>query len=49
MSDGKETEPGATDDNALERAKKNKKEKQDQLDKLFSDNKTGRYGKAIDA
>jgi len=50
MSDDTEkTEPGATDDDATERAKKNKKDKEDQLKKIFSDNKTGRYGKAIDA
>jgi hypothetical protein len=45
----KETEAGAVDDDATERAKKNRKKKQDQLDKLFSDNKSGRYGKSIDA
>jgi hypothetical protein len=50
MSDDTETtEPGATDDDALERAKENKRKKEEQLKKLFSDNKTGRYGKSIDA
>lgn len=47
MSD--KTEAGAVDDDATERAKKNKKAKEDQLKKIFSDNKTGRYGKCIDA
>jgi len=45
----KETTPGSVDHDAVEDAKKNKKKKQDMLDKLFSDNKSKRYGKAIDA
>jgi len=48
MPDNKDT-AGQMDDDATERAKKNKKKKQEMLDKIFSDNKTGRYGKAIDA
>ena len=38
----KKTKPGAVDDNAVERAKANKKKKQDQLQKIFDDNTTGR-------
>ena len=49
MSDDTEdTEAGSMDDDALERAKENKKKKEDQLSKIFADNKTGRYGKPID-
>ena len=40
----KNTDPGAVDDNATERAKKNEKDKQNQLRAIFDDNKTGRYG-----
>jgi len=47
MSD--DTEAGQVDDDAIERAKENKKKKEDQLSKIFADNKTGRYGKPIDA
>ena len=47
--DKNNTEPGAADDDALERAKENEKKKQDQLDKIFADNKSKRYSKAIDA
>ena len=49
MSEGEKTEAGSTDDDAIERAKENKKKKEEQLKQLFSDNKTGRYGKATDA
>jgi len=49
MSDDTETTEGAVDDDAIERAKENKRKKEEQLKKLFSDNKTGRYGKAVDA
>jgi len=38
------TQPGQVDDNATERAKKNKKAKEKQLKEIFSDNTTGRYG-----
>ncbi|MHC5062318.1 MAG: hypothetical protein ACYTFK_14790 [Planctomycetota bacterium] len=44
-----DTTPGSVDHDATEEAKKNKKKKEDQLKKIFSDNKTGRYGKSIDA
>ena len=47
--DTEDTEAGSMDDDALERAKENKKEKEDQLSKIFADNTTGRYGKPIDA
>ena len=47
--DTNDTEAGAMDDDALERAKENKKKKQDQLNKIFADNKSKRYGKAVDA
>ena len=46
MSD--DTEAGQVDDDAIERAKENKKKKEDQLSKIFADNTTGRYGKPID-
>ena len=49
MSENEDTDPGSVDDDALERAKENKKKKEDQLSKIFADNKTGRYGKPIDA
>ena len=42
MSD--ETEAGAMDDDAVKRAKANKKKKEKTLAEIFSDNKTGRYG-----
>ena len=38
------TQPGATDDDAAKRAKKNKKDKEKALKDIFSDNTTGRYG-----
>jgi len=38
------TEAGQVDDNAADRAKKNKKDKEKQLKDIFSDNTTGRYG-----
>ena len=47
MSDEK-TDAGAVDDNALARAKKNEAKKQKQLQQIFDDNKTGRYGKGTD-
>lgn len=49
MSEDEKTEPGSVDDDASDRAKGNKKKKEDMLKKLFSDNKSKRYGKAIDA
>lgn len=38
----KKTNPGAVDDNATKRAKENKRKKQEQLQKIFDDNTTGR-------
>lgn len=46
MSD--KTEAGAMDDDSVKRAKKNEESKQKQLDAIFNDNKTGRYGKSTD-
>ena len=37
------TNAGAVDDNATKRAKDRKKKQQKMIDKIFSDNKTGRY------
>jgi hypothetical protein len=48
MSDQDETQAGALDDDALERAKKNRKKKQSQLDQIFNDNKSGRYSGPTD-
>ena len=45
----KETKPGAVDDDAVKRIKKAKKSRQSQLDQLFNDNTTGRYGKGTDS
>ena len=42
MSD--KTDPGSMDDDAVKRAKANKKKKEKTLAEIFSDNKTGRYG-----
>ena len=41
MSD-KKTKPGAMDDDAKKRAKKNRKQKQKMLQDIFDDNKSGR-------
>lgn len=49
MSDNDDTRPGALDDDAVKRAKANKKKKEDQLSKIFSDNKTGRYSGPTDS
>jgi hypothetical protein len=50
MSDNSDnTEAGAVDDDALERAKENKEEKESQLKKIFEDNKTGRYSGPTDS
>ena len=38
------TQPGAMDDDAVKRAKENKKKKEKTLAEIFSDNTTGRYG-----
>lgn len=38
------TEAGQVDDNAADRAKKNKEAKEKALKEIFSDNTTGRYG-----
>jgi hypothetical protein len=38
------TQPGAMDDDAAKRAKENKEKKDKMLEKIFSDNTTGRYG-----
>ena len=38
----KATQPGAMDDNATKRAADNKRKKQEQLQKIFDDNTTGR-------
>ena len=48
MSDDK-TEAGAMDDDALDRAKENKEEKQSQLDAIFNDNKSNRYSGPTDS
>jgi hypothetical protein len=45
----KDTQPGAVDDDALKRAKENKKKRQKQLDQIFNDNSSGRYGKPTDS
>jgi len=39
-----ETSPGQMDDDAVKRAKRNKKKKEKALKDIFDDNKTGRYG-----
>ena len=41
MSD--KTQPGAMDDDAVKRAKKNKKDREKTLQQIFDDNSTGRY------
>ena len=49
MPEYEETEAGEVDDDALKRAKKRKKSQQEQLDAIFKDNTTGRYGKGTDS
>lgn len=44
-----DTDPGAMDDSATKRAKDRKKKQEEELKKIFSDNKTGRYGPGVDA
>lgn len=48
MAENEKTQPGATDDDALARAKKNEEKKQKQLQAIFDDNTSGRYGKGTD-
>ena len=43
-----DTEAGQVDDDALERAKENKKKKEKTLQQIFDDNTTGRYGSSTD-
>lgn len=45
----KGTEPGAMDDDAIERAKKKNAKTKQTIDELFNDNTTGRYGPATDS
>ena len=40
------TQPGAMDDDAIKRAKANKRKKEQQLQELFDDNTTNRYSDA---
>lgn len=42
------TTPGSMDDDAVKRAKANKKKKTDSLKAIFDDNKKGRYGSTTD-
>lgn len=50
MSDNdKDTEAGAVDDDAIERAKKNTQKKKSMLQDIFDDNTTGRYSGPIDS
>jgi hypothetical protein len=49
MSDQDKTGAGQVDDDAIERAKKNTKKKQSQLDQIFNDNKSGRYNGPTDS
>lgn len=51
MSDNNndETEAGAMDDDAMERAKSSKQSKQSQLDQLFNDNESSRYSGPTDS
>lgn len=43
MSDNDNTQPGAMDDDAVKRAKENKRKKEKTLQEIFDDNSTGRY------
>jgi len=43
-----DTEAGAMDDDAIKRAKDNEEKKKKQLQDIFDDNTTGRYGKGTD-
>ena len=43
-----DTKPGAVDDDAMKRAKENKRKKEEQLKAIFDDNTKGRYGAATD-
>ena len=41
-------QPGQMDDDAIKRAKDNEEKKKKQLQDIFDDNTTGRYGKGTD-
>ena len=49
MSENEDTSAGSMDDDSKERVKDRKKKQQSELDKIFADNKTGRYGKGVDS
>jgi hypothetical protein len=42
------TKPGQMDDDAIKRAKEVEEKKRKQLQDLFDDNESGRYGKGTD-